>query len=153
MSNVNRAGKPPSQRQLRVGELLRHELAEIFIRHKIQDDVLENHVITVTEVSVSPDLKKAVAYIIPLGGKGSKKVVKAARAHIPFIRSLLAKSINLKHVPMLNFEKDSAFDNNAHMNDVLNNPHVAQDLASEQEGITSEQEGLISGQEMDQVTD
>lgn len=121
-------GKGPSQRQLRVGELLRHELAEIFSRQKIQDEVLESHVITVTEVIISRDLGSAVAYILPLGGKGSKIVVKAARSHIPFIRSLLAKSINLKNVPLLNFEKDSAYDNSSHINEVLNNPHVMQDL-------------------------
>ena len=118
----------PSQRQLRVGELLRHELADIFSRQKIQDEVLEAHVITVTEVTVTPDLRSAVAYILPLGGKDSKIVVKAARSHIPFIRGLLAKSMNLKHVPTLNFQKDSAYDNSSHIDEVLSNPHVLQDL-------------------------
>ncbi|PCI87902.1 MAG: ribosome-binding factor A [Hyphomicrobiales bacterium] len=140
MAKSGKPGKGPSQRQLRVGELLRHELADIFSRQKIQDDVLEAHVITVTEVSISPDLRSAVAYILPLGGKGSKIVVKAARQHIPFIRSLLAKSINLKQVPLLNFEKDSAYDNSSHINEVLNNPHVQQDLqGDDDEGSESEE--------------
>lgn len=128
MAKFSKSGKGPSQRQLRVGELLRHELADIFSRQKIQDDVLETHVITVTEVSVSPDLRNAVAYILPLGGIGADICQKAARQHIPYIRSLLAKSINLKNVPLLNFEKDSAYDNSSDMDKLLDNPHIKQDL-------------------------
>ncbi len=120
--------KAPSQRQLRVGELLRHELADMFSRYRIQDEVLENHIITVSEVTVSPDLKVAVAYILPLGGIGGDEVVKAARRHIPYIRGQLARNLSLKNVPTLNFVKDTAFENKTAMDELLNNPHIAQDL-------------------------
>lgn len=124
--------KGPSQRQLRVGEMLRHELASIFTQQVIHDETLQSEIITVSEVTVSPDLRAAVAYILPLGGDNADAVVKAARSHIPLIRSMLGGSLSLKYVPTLNFNKDSAFENKAAMDTLLSHPHIARDLGETQ---------------------
>ncbi|NRA88613.1 MAG: ribosome-binding factor A, partial [Rhizobiales bacterium] len=93
---------------------------------------------TVSEVTVSPDLRVAVAYILPLGGIGGDEVVKAARSHIPYIRSILAHNLSLKYVPTLNFVKDTAFENKTAMDELLSNPHIAQDLGERPSDETEE---------------
>ena len=79
--------KPPSQRQLRVGELIRHKLAEMLARGEIHDDVLASHVVTIPEVRLSPDLKLATAYVVPLGGTDTKAVLEALDRHKRYIRA------------------------------------------------------------------
>ena len=108
---MSRSGhRPPSQRQLRVGELLRHALAEVLQRGEINDPVLESHVVTVPEVRVSPDLKHASAYVMPLGGNDAEEALKALRRNARELRHLVAKGLNLKYAPELRFQLDETFD-------------------------------------------
>ncbi len=99
----------PSQRQLRVGELIRHALAEMLARGDIHDDVLAKHVVTVPEVRLSPDLKLATCYIMPLGGLDIKPVLKALEANKRYLRGEIAHRVNLKYAPDLRFRADESF--------------------------------------------
>ncbi len=99
----------PSQRQLRVGELIRHALAEMLARGDIHDDVLAKHVVTVPEVRLSPDLKLATCYIMPLGGQDMKLVLKALEANKKYLRGEIAHRVNLKYAPDLRFRADESF--------------------------------------------
>ena len=99
----------PSQRQLRVGELIRHALAEMLARGDIHDDVLARHVVTVPEVRLSPDLKLATAYIMPLGGQDIPAVLKALESHKKYLRGEIAHRVNLKYAPDLRFRADESF--------------------------------------------
>ncbi|MGE0857183.1 MAG: 30S ribosome-binding factor RbfA, partial [Hyphomicrobiaceae bacterium] len=110
-SNKSReSAKGPSQRQLRVGEMIRHALAELLVRGEIHDDTIQSHVITVTEVRMSPDLKLATAYVMPLGGADLKPVLVALSNHKRFIRAVIAKAVNLKFAPDVRFREDETFD-------------------------------------------
>lgn len=99
----------PSQRQLRVGELIRHALAEMLARGDIHDDVLAKHVVTVPEVRLSPDLKLATCYIMPLGGLDIAPVLKALEANKRYLRGEIAHRVNLKYAPDLRFRADESF--------------------------------------------
>ena len=101
--------RPPSQRQLRVGELIRHKLAEMLARGDIHDDVLAAHVITIPEVRLSPDLKLATAYVIPLGGTDTEAVLEALTRHKRYIRAEIAHTVNLKFAPDIRFRSDDTF--------------------------------------------
>lgn len=98
-----------SQRQLRVGELIRHALAEMLARGDIHDDVLAKHVVTVPEVRLSPDLKLATCYIMPLGGLDIAPVLKALEANKRYLRGEIAHRVNLKYAPDLRFRADESF--------------------------------------------
>jgi ribosome-binding factor A len=100
----------PSQRQLRVGEMIRHALAEMLTRGEIHDDVLAEHVVTVSEVRMSPDLKLATVYVVPLGGKDLKPVLEALGRHRKYIRGEIAHAVNLKFAPDIRFLADDTFD-------------------------------------------
>ncbi|MFM2422250.1 MAG: Ribosome-binding factor, partial [Pseudomonadota bacterium] len=100
----------PSQRMLRVGEMIRHTLADILQRGTVQDDVLDRHVITVPEVRMSPDLKLATVYIMPLGGGDATDVLKALERNKKYIRGVVARAVNLKFAPDLRFRRDETFD-------------------------------------------
>ena len=102
-------GTGPSQRQLRVGELIRHALAGMLARGDIHDEVLAKHVVTVPEVRLSPDLKLATAYIMPLGGEDTKPIIDALARNKSFIRTEIAHSVNLKYAPDLRFRADESF--------------------------------------------
>ena len=99
----------PSQRQLRVGELIRHALAEMLARGDIHDDVLAKHVVTVPEVRLSPDLKLATCYIMPLGGLDIAPVLKALEANKRYLRGEIAHRVKLKYAPDLRFRADESF--------------------------------------------
>ena len=99
-----------SVRQLRIGEEIRHALAEILARDVVHDPVLEGCAITVSEVRVSPDIRRATAFVVPLAGANQETVVSALNRHAAFLRGCLAKSVYLKHVPKLNFDLDRTFD-------------------------------------------
>ena len=99
----------PSQRQLRVGELIRHALAVMLARGVIHDDVLAKHVVTVPEVRLSPDLKLATCYIMPLGGLDIAPVLKALDANKRYLRGEIAHRVNLKYAPDLRFRADESF--------------------------------------------
>lgn len=121
------AGRGPSQRQLRVGELIRHKIAEMLARGEIHDDVLAEHVITVPEVRLSPDLRLATVYIMPLGGEDVKPVLAALDRHKRFLRGEVAEAVNLKFAPELRFRFDETFDEASRIDALLDSPAVRRD--------------------------
>lgn len=121
----------PSQRQLRVGELIRHELAAILSRGRINDPDLDGRIITVPEVRLSPDLKIATVYVMPLGGAGGPAVVKALARNARFIKGDLSKVMrDMKFMPELRFRFDEMFDEAQRIDRLLHDPRVTRDLAS-----------------------
>jgi ribosome-binding factor A len=121
-----------SQRQLRVGEEIRHALAEVFQRGDVPWPAgSEPPVITVAEVQVSPDLKNATAFIMPLGGIRLEETVKVLNNHLGFFRHELARKVKLRHVPKIKFSPDRSFDNAQRISELLNDPVVAKDLDKE----------------------
>lgn len=123
-----RQGKPPSQRQLRVGELIRHALAELFSRGDLRDPELLDATITVVEVSTGPDLKTATAFVMPLGGGDAHETVAALNRSKKFIRGQVGRQITLKFMPDIRFELDRSFDYSQKIDALLTTPHVSQDL-------------------------
>ncbi len=103
-------GQGPSQRQLRVGELIRRRLSDILLRGDVHDPELNRHSITVSEVSCSPDLKVATAYVMPLGGQGVEAALDDLRRNRHELRHLVAKGLELKYAPQLRFQIDATFD-------------------------------------------
>jgi ribosome-binding factor A len=120
--------KAPSQRQLRVGELIRHELAAMLSRGDIHDDVLSRQVITVTQVRLTPDLKLATCYIMPLGGQDEKPVIAALDKHKRHLRGEIAHRVNLKFAPELRFRRDETFDEALRIDRLLHSDKVRRDL-------------------------
>jgi ribosome-binding factor A len=120
--------KPPSQRQLRVGELIRHKLAEMLARGDIHDDVLAAHVITIPEVRLSPDLKLATAYVIPLGGADTEAVLEALTRHKRYIRAEIAHTVNLKFAPDIRFRSDDTFAEASRIDALLAGTKARQEL-------------------------
>ena len=107
---ADRIGKPVSQRQLRVGEMIRQSLGMIFSRNEAKVPNLETNTITVTEVKMSQDLKIAKAYVLPLGGKDSELVIKKLKEYSFLIRKALSKKIIMKYLPKILFAKDDSFE-------------------------------------------
>jgi len=122
------SAKAPSQRQLKVGELIRHVVAEIFARGEIVDDVLSRYSLTVSEVRMTPDLKLATIFVLPLGGVGAENVVKQLEQHKRFVRGEIAKRVNLRFMPEIRFKADSSFASSQRIDEVLASPKVARDL-------------------------
>ena len=118
----------PSQRQLRVGELVRHKLAELLARGDIHDDVLAAHVITVPEVRLSPDLKLATVYVVALGGNDTEAVIEALERNKRFIRGEVARAVNLKFAPDIRFRRDETFEEASRIDALLASPKVREDL-------------------------
>jgi ribosome-binding factor A len=118
----------PTQRQQRVAELVRHALAEVLARGDIQDDVITRHVITVPEVRMSPDLKLATAYVMPLGGKDEDAVLAALERHRKVLRQEVARRVNLKFAPELRFRRDDSFDEAARIDALLRSERVQRDI-------------------------
>lgn len=116
---------------LRVGELVRHAMSELLARGALNDAVLDAHVVTVPKVKMSPDLKLATIFVMPLGGKDSADVLKALDHHKKFLRGEVARKINLKFAPEVRFKVDDSFDNSARIDALLNSPQVRQDLHRE----------------------
>lgn len=121
-------GSGPSQRQLRVGELMRHALAEVLSRGEIHDPVLAKHVVTVPEVKMSPDLKIATCFIMPLGGKDKEAVIQALAQTKRYLRGELAHRTNLKYAPDLRFRIDESFDEGSRIDRLLDSEAVRRDL-------------------------
>ncbi len=117
-----------SNRQLRVAELIKRTLAGIMSRGNIHIDLLQNLTITVSEVRCSSDLKRALIYVLPLGGQQAEEVVEALNSHKGEIRKLLAKKINMKFVPELKFQEDRSFDQMDHTRELLDDPTVKRDI-------------------------
>jgi ribosome-binding factor A len=123
--------KAPSQRMLRMGELVRHALAEIFSRGDVHDPVLETHVITIPEVSMTPDLRHATAYVMPLGGKDTRAVLDALNRNKKYMRGVVAKKLQAKFTPDLHFRIDERFDRAEKIDKLLRQPEVQRDLKRE----------------------
>ncbi|MCK1388548.1 30S ribosome-binding factor RbfA [Bradyrhizobium sp. 21] len=117
-----------SQRQLRVGEQVRHAMAEILAQGHVHDDDLEGHIITVPEVRMSPDLKLATVYVMPLGGRDTGIVIAALERNKKFLRGEVARRVNLKFAPDLRFRVDERFDEAERIEKLLRTPAVQKDL-------------------------
>jgi len=120
--------RPPSQRQLKAGELIRRALAEIIAKENLRDPDLQGVSVTISEVRASPDLKHALVYAAPLGGGDTDKVVKALQRCGSFLRGRLGKEMEMKSTPRLKFVADQSFDTAEDMAKLLAQPRVAQDL-------------------------
>ncbi len=120
--------KPPSQRQLRVAEEIRHVLAGIFARGEIRDPALADVVVTVNEVRIGPDLKRATVFVTRLGRSDMAEKVPALRRAAPFLRAQLAKQLRLRVAPDLSFVADTSIDYAMHVDELLRAPDVARDL-------------------------
>lgn len=112
---------------LRVGELIRHKLSDMLVRGEIHDDTLAAHVITISEVRMSPDMRLATAYVMPLGGSNAKVVVKTLEGHKRFIRGVIARSSGLQFAPDIRFREDVSFEEATRIDRLLDSPKVTQD--------------------------
>jgi ribosome-binding factor A len=117
-----------SHRLERVGELIRHAVADILARGEVRDDAFDRHPLTIPAVRMSPDLKLATILVMPLGGKGAGATVEALDRHKKEMRALVARRVNLKFAPELRFALDMSFDDQARMDALLRSPEVARDL-------------------------
>ena len=125
--------KGPSQRQLRAGELVRHALVDILAREQMRDPDLDGVLISVTEVRPSPDLRQAKVYVAPLGRGDQQKVAAALNRAASFLRGRLGREIDRKFTPELHFHPDNSFDTASHVDELLNRPHVKQDIGKQAE--------------------
>jgi ribosome-binding factor A len=117
-----------SQRQLRVGELIRHEFADMLARGDVHDPVIEGHMITVPEVRISADLRLATIYIMPLGGRDEQEVLVALERNNRYVRGEIARRVNLKFAPEIRFRIDERFDEAERIEKLLRTPAVQRDL-------------------------
>src|ERR1700740_1353842 len=122
-----------SQRQLRVGEAVRHAVADILAHGSGHDNDLEGHIITVPEVRMSPDLKLATIYVMPLGGRDTDVVMAALERNKKYLRGVVARRVNLKFAPDLRFRVDDRFDEAERIEKLLRTPAVQRDLAPDSE--------------------
>jgi ribosome-binding factor A len=123
----------PSQRMLRVGELVRHALVTLFARGDIEDEALAGAVVTVPEVRMTPDLKIANAYVMPLGGTHADEIVAALNRHRKFIRGRVAPLIDLKYAPEVRFFVDDTFEEAGRIDALLRSDRVRRDLDDDTE--------------------
>lgn len=128
------ASNGPSQRQLRVGEQVRHALADVLQRGEVRDDLIESTVISISEVRMSPDLKIATAFVAPLGAKDDDAIIKALAKNAKFIRGRVSGALRqFKYMPEFRFRLDTSYDNMARIDQLLRSPEVARDLDDEGE--------------------
>jgi ribosome-binding factor A len=125
--------KGPSQRQLRVGELLRHSLSDILRQTDIRDPELSGVSVTVTEVKPSPDMRHATVFVEPLGGQNAGTIIAALNRHRGFLRGQLGHTIELKFTPELRFVEDTSFAEADRIAKILHSERVARDLQSDDE--------------------
>ena len=128
-----------SQRQLRVGEQVRHAIAEILAQGSVHDADLEGHIITVPEVRMSPDLKLATIYVMPLGGRDTEIVIAALERNKKFLRGEVARRVNLKFAPDLRFRVDERFDEAERIEKLLRTPAVQKDLEQDPDSDREEE--------------
>lgn len=122
------AAAGPTQRMLRVGEMVRHKLADMLARGDIHDDVLASHVITISEVRMAPDLRLATAYVMPLGGKDIGPVIAALNSHRKYIRGEIAQEVNLRTAPDVRFLEDASFEEATRIDRLLFSDKVRRDV-------------------------
>ena len=128
MTARHAGARPPSQRQLRVGEEIRHALSALLLRGDLRDPDLKDASITVAEVRVSPDLRNATAFILPLGGDRSDEVLDALKRAAPYLRTQVSHTIRLRYAPNLSFQLDTSFDYADRISRLLHSDPVARDL-------------------------
>lgn len=131
MMTTNRETAEPSVRTLRVGEQVRHVLSEILQRGDVHDDVLASHVVSITEVRMSPDLRHATVFVKPLLGKDEEAVLKALRTNTAYLQREVAHRVRMKYAARLKFLADESFDEVSHIDRLLRDPQVARDLDGE----------------------
>lgn len=129
-----------SQRQLRVGEQVRHAIADILAQGTVHDADLEGHIITVPEVRMSPDLKLATVYVMPLGGRDTEIVIAALERNKKFLRGEVARRVNLKFAPDLRFRVDERFDEAERIEKLLRTPAVQKDLEQDPDSDREEEQ-------------
>src|SRR6185312_7889334 len=117
-----------SVRLLRVGEQVRHVLSELLQRGDVHDATLQNHLVSITEVRMSPDLRHATVFVKPLLGQDEEAVLKALRTHTAFLQREVARRVRTKYAAKLKFIPDESFDEGSHIEQLLRAPKVAQDL-------------------------
>ena len=128
MARQNETPEGRSVRLLRVGEQVRHALSEILMRGDVHDPVLASHLVSVTEVRMSPDLRHATVFVRPLLGADEADVLAALKANVRYLRAEVARRVNTKYAAMLKFLPDESFDEGSHIDRLLRDPKVAQDL-------------------------
>jgi ribosome-binding factor A len=133
MSRSSPKSHTPTHRLERVGELIRHAMAEILARGDVVGDAFERHPVTVPAVRMSPDLKLATVSVMPLGGREAAATIDALNRHKKELRTLIARKINLKFAPELRFALDSSFDAQERIDALLKSPEVARDLGPRDE--------------------
>jgi ribosome-binding factor A len=131
MAMQKTAPETKSVRTLRVGEEVRHALSAILMRGDVHDPVLVSHPVSVTEVRMSPDLRHATVFVKPLLGKDEDVVLKALRTNTAYLQREVAARVKVKYAAKLKFLTDDSFDEGGHIDRLLSNPHVAQDLGGE----------------------
>jgi len=135
------ASKGPSQRQLRVGELIRHALSDLLTRGDLYDPDLTSSHVTIGEVRMSPDLKIATIFVAPLGGGDGKALVKALAKNAKFIRGHVARAVNLKFAPDVRFRHDESFDEASKIDALLRQPIVRRDLQAPEVNEQTDEDG------------
>ena len=125
------SGQGPSQRQLRVAEEIRHILARVLMRGELHDPAVAGVSVTVSEVRISPDLKNATVFAMPLSGKGVDDVLKGLNRSAPYLRSQVARALQLRYAPALKFIEDKSFDEAHHIEELLRSERVQRDLKSD----------------------
>ncbi|WP_299360713.1 30S ribosome-binding factor RbfA [uncultured Paracoccus sp.] len=140
-SNRFQHGPGPSQRQLRVGELIRRTLSDVLLRGDVHDPDLNRFSITVGEVRTSPDLKIATAYVLPLGGRDADEALAALRRNTRELRHLVSRDLTLKYAPNLRFELDETFDRMDDTRRLLEQDRVRRDVANDGDGPDSDEMG------------
>ena len=128
MVKVNSSPEERSVRLLRVGEQVRHILSDILARGEVHDDVLSSHMVSVTEVRMSPDLRHATVFVKPLLGKDEDVVIKALRTNTAYLQREVASRVKMKYAARLKFLADESFDEGSHIDRLLRDPKVARDL-------------------------
>jgi len=123
-----RSHSEQGQRQLRVGEMLRKALSDVLVRTPVEDPDLSGVTVTVSQVTLSPDLRQATAFVMPLGGSEQNRVVAALDRHRKFVRGELAKQVTLRYMPTMTFKLDETFDEAERIERLLRSPKVAQDI-------------------------
>jgi ribosome-binding factor A len=129
----NESPEGRSVRLLRVGEQVRHALSDILIRGDVHDETLSKHLVTITEVRMSPDLRHATVFVKPLLGQDEPVVLKALRTNTAYLQSEVARRVNTKYAAKLKFLADESFDEGSHIDKILRSPEVARDLPADDE--------------------
>ncbi len=131
MARINETPEGRSVRLLRVGEQVRHALSEVLMRGDVHDETLASHLVSITEVRMSPDLRHATVFVKPLLGADEKEVLLALRRHVRFLKGEVARRVNTKYAADLKFVPDESFDEGSRIDQLLRHPKVARDLGAD----------------------